>query len=166
MIPMLFARSVWNLVDALLIPDDWVTSSVVSFGIGNAGFLSASLALPLVQHLSAQLDSKALVIKLFVEDTFSVCNGVLHWFYWRGAWYLLTEIEPDMVVGGWSCAALGLVAGLLFGILYSQTNIECPKDGSLENGESIEFPNEYFRHLLRKKTHHKPRLSHDTSTRK
>ena len=126
-------------------------SNGYSFIIGNAGFIIASLVLPFTQNVSSNYDSGPILLKLLVEDTFSICNGVFHWFYWRGLWNLLTEAVPDLLVGGWSSTVLGLSAAILLSVLSSQTNIDMITDGSLKNGKTIEFPNEYFRHTLKPK---------------
>ena len=148
-IPITFARPVWNLQDELILTNDWVMSNTCSFAIGNVGFILATLIVPLIQRTSAKFDSGPLIFKLLIEDCFSICNGVLHWFYWRGLWNLLIEGAPDLTFGGWSSTVLGLSTAILFGVLNSQTSLDCVPDGSLPGGKTIEFPNEYLRHILK-----------------
>ena len=113
-IPVTFARPVWNLQDELILTNDWVMSNTCSFATGNVGFILATLIVPLIQRTSAKFDSGPLIFKLLIEDCFSICNGVLHWFYWRGLWNLLIEAAPDLTFGGWSSTVLGLSTAILF----------------------------------------------------
>ena len=139
----------WNLLDAFFLPDDYLWSNIWSCVIGNIGCVLCLILQPFASKLSSYFDSGPFMIKLFIEDSFSLFSLTLYLFYWRGMWNTLVIIQPDLLVGVWSSVPLGFGGCMLFGILSSQVSLEASLDGQYDNGKSIEFQIDYFQYLLK-----------------
>ena len=139
----------WNLLDAFFIPDDYWLSNIWSCVIGNIGCIVCLILQPFASKLSSYFDKGPFLVKLFIEDSFSLFSLIMYLFYWRGMWNTFALILPDLFIGTWSSIPLGFGGCMLLGILSSQVALEASLDGQFDKGQSIEFQIDYFQYLLR-----------------
>lgn len=138
----------WNLLDAFFLPDDYLWSNIWSCVIGNAGCFAVIIIQSFVSKLSSYFDKGPFLVKLTIEDAFSLLSLILYLFYWKGMWNMLIILIPDLFIGVWSSIPLGFGGCMLLGILNSQVSLDSSLDGQFDNGKSIEFQIDYFQYLL------------------
>ena len=98
----------WNLLDAFFLPDDYLWSNLWSCVIGNIGCVLCLILQPFASKLSSYFDSGPFMIKLFIEDSFSLFSLTLYLFYWRGMWNTLVIIQPDLFYWSVEFSASGI----------------------------------------------------------
>ena len=140
-------RSLFNVIDTLLSPDDSLQADIISAEVGLVSCaVILSLQWPLGQVSAKLAKAGQLALKLLWEDCVYAISFVALAFLWRGVWnlnvrFFLPEYPP---LGPWVNFALGSVGLLGMQSFTEVCNFGIADDGLDPAGEAF-FPVNYLR---------------------